>query len=209
MCAHFIMIPKEELERIIADIHNDLKTEQRAQPAAAYPGTHPGTYPAAWPKSKVPVVVPQASRLEIKTMQWGYPVSWQKAVVYNTRMETALAPKPSIWSDSVRNRRCLVPSLGFYEPHMTDSHPSPRTGKPVKDQYRFRLPDSDIVWMAGVFEDEHFSIMTTAPNQWMAKIHPRMPVVLLPDELDVWLHGAYATLADRTQIRLESIKEAS
>jgi putative SOS response-associated peptidase YedK len=62
--------------------------------------------------------------------------------------------------------------------------------------------------MAGVYEDGHFSVMTTAPNRWMREIHPRMPVVLRPGELDVWLRGDYPALADRQQVRLETIKVA-
>ena len=200
MCATLIIIPQEELERIIADIQNNLKAEQQADVMTSYK--------EAYPKAKLPVVVPEENKLEVRIMQWGYPVSWQKEVIFNTKMETALAPKKSMWSDSIQNRRCIVPSFGFYEPHMKDTHPSSKTGKPVKDKYFFHMPGSDIVWMAGVFEDEHFSIMTTAPNHWVEKIHRRMPVVLRPEEIDIWLHGAYAALTDREQIQLESCKVA-
>ena len=200
MCAQLIIIPQEELERIIADIQNNLKAEQCADVTASYQ--------EAYPKAKVPVVVPDMSRLEVRVMQWGFPVSWQKEVLFNTKMETALAPKKSMWSDSIQKRRCLVPSFGFYEPHKKDTHPSPKTGKPVKDKYFFRMPGSDIVWMAGVFENEYFSIMTTVPNSWVEKIHSRMPVVMRPDEIDIWLYGEYAELSDREQVKLESYKVA-
>ena len=200
MCAHFIMIPKDELERIIADIQIRLNTERHSNVTESYQG--------AFPKSNVSIVVPDMGGLEIREMQWGYPASWQKEVVFNIKMETALAPKQNMWSESIQNRRCLVPSFGFYEMHMKDTHLSPKTGKPIKDKYYFKMPDSDIVWMAGVFEDEHFSVMTTAPNQWVEKIHPRMPVVLRPDDIDVWLYGEYATMTDRSRIQLESHKAA-
>ena len=200
MCAHMILIPQDELERIIADIKNNLKAEQADIMAA---------YKDVYPRAKVPVVVSSKDQLEVQVMQWGYAVAWQKDVVYNTKMETALGSKSNMWSDSIRNRRCLVPSFGFFEPHSKDTHPSPKTGKPIKDQYYFQIPSMDVAWMAGVFEDEHFSVMTTAPNQWMEKIHPRMPVVLHPDELDLWLHGDYPSLAGREKIRLNSSKVAA
>jgi putative SOS response-associated peptidase YedK len=198
MCAHFIIIPKDELERIVADVMLNLQAEKHGNIAASYQ--------EAFPKSSLPILVPGLEQLEIREMQWGYPVTWQKDVVFNTKIETALSPKRSMWTDSIIHRRCLVPSFGFYEPHMKDTHPSPKTGKPVKDKYFFRLPDNDVLWMAGVFEGEYFSVMTTAPNQWMETIHPRMPVVLRPDELGVWLHGEYTALADRNRIQLESCK---
>ncbi len=196
MCAHFIFIPQDELESIIADLQNTLKAKQ---PDVA------ASYPHAYPKSEVPILVPNSGRMEIQSMRWGYSVTWQKDVLFNAKMETALGPKASMWDESVQRRRCVVPSLGFYEPHKTNKHPSPKTGKPISDQYYFIIPDSDIVWMAGVYEDASFSIMTTTPNAWMRDIHPRMPVVLRADELDVWLNGDYHTLADRREVRLDSV----
>jgi putative SOS response-associated peptidase YedK len=194
MCAQVVFIPQDELERIIADVENSIKAEQ---------GINAGAYQSAFPKSKIPVAVPNMGRLEVQVMQWGYPVPWQKEVVFNTKMETALAPKQNMWSDSIRRRRCLVPTFGFYEPHRKDTHLSPKTGKPVKDKYCFSLPGSDVVWLAGVYEDEHFSVMTTTPNQWVETIHNRMPVVLRPSELGIWLYGEYASLADREKVQLE------
>ena len=57
--------------------------------------------------------------------------------------------------------------------------------------------------------DEHFSVMTTTPNQWMERIHPRMPVVLRPDEAEIWLLGDYDRLGEREKIQLESSKMAA
>lgn len=160
-----------------------------------------------YPKAEVPVIVPNGSRLEAATMKWGYERSWSKAPLFNTRADTATGKKGNMWEDSLEHRRCIIPSYGFYEPHKSDTHPSPKTGKPIKDQYFFRLPDADILMMAGVYEDGHFSIMTTEPNRWMRDIHPRMPVVLRPEELDTWLFGNYGKLFDRSDIELLAQKE--
>ena len=35
-----------------------------------------------------------------------------------------------------------------------------------------------------------FTIVTTTPNQWRARIHDRMPVMLQDDEVDGWLDPA-------------------
>jgi SOS response associated peptidase (SRAP) len=32
-----------------------------------------------------------------------------------------------------------------------------------------------------------FAVVTTAPSQWMARIHNRMPVILQDDQIDTWL----------------------
>ena len=201
MCGRFILIPKGELERIIDDVKNNLEKQKHANVMA----------PAQdiYPKADVPIIVPNANRLEIAVMKWGYEREWSKPpVLFNTRADTALrAPvngRPNMWEDSLKLRRCIVPSYGFYEPHKTDTHPSPKTGKPIKDQYYFHLPNMSIVMMAGIYEDGHFSIITTEPNPWMKSVHSRMPVILLPDELDKWLYGDYASLFDCSNIELVS-----
>jgi putative SOS response-associated peptidase YedK len=32
-----------------------------------------------------------------------------------------------------------------------------------------------------------FTIVTTDPNQWMARIHDRMPAILQDDQIETWL----------------------
>ena len=200
MCAHFIMIPKEELEQLIAVIQGNL--------AARTPVDVAALYPHAYPRAEVPVIQMHFGQLEINPMTWGYPVAWQKDVLFNTKMETALGMQKNMWSESIQHRRCIVPSLGFFEPHRKDTHASAKTGKPIKDQYLFQFPDSGVVWMAAIFEESNFSIMTTAPNPWVKNIHPRMPVVLRRDELGTWLHGDFASLAERNSVALDSRKVA-
>ena len=113
-----------------------------------------------------------------------------------------------MWDESIKHRRCIIPSFGFFEPHKTDTHLSPKTGKPIKDLYFFQNPDSDVVWMAGIYEDDYFSIMTTSPNKWIKSIHRRMPVVLRTEELETWFNGDYSTLIDRDKIELINHKVA-
>jgi len=208
MCAHFIVIPQDELNRMITDIRNAIAAQKQ--------GSIMSSYEHAYPKSQVPVLVDNNDsngNLTVTQKTWGYPVvparvSWQKEVLFNTKIETALGNKPSMWDDSINNRRCIVPTFGFFEPHMTDTHLSPRTGKLVKDNYFFHCPDSDAVWMAGVFEDDFFSVMTTNPNKWIKPIHRRMPLILRPYELSVWLRGDYSTLSNREDIELVANKVA-
>ena len=32
-----------------------------------------------------------------------------------------------------------------------------------------------------------FTVVTTSPSRWMARIHNRMPVILQDDQIDAWL----------------------
>jgi len=166
------------------------------------PGLH------AFPKSEVPVIVPDAeARLTTEVMTWGYKVSWSKQVVFNTRFDTATRPGRNMWAESLAERRCVVPTYGFYEPHKSETFINPRSNKINKQQYFFTSPSSAILFIAGVFEGDQFSLMTTEPSATMFPIHNRMPVVLEPSELDTWLFGEYLTLENRSAVELIATKQ--
>ena len=42
-----------------------------------------------------------------------------------------------------------------------------------------------------------FTIVTTAPSQWMGRIHNRMPVILQDHQMDTWLDP---TVSDPPQL---------
>ncbi len=58
--------------------------------------------------------------------------------------------------------------------------------------------------LAGIAQEGRFSIVTTAPNRWVAPVHNRMPLVLGPGESRVWLEGDFGALADRGTVELEA-----
>jgi putative SOS response-associated peptidase YedK len=61
--------------------------------------------------------------------------------------------------------------------------------------------DGKLLFMAGLFNYWRpansqgrpmltFTIVTTAPSRWMARIHSRMPVILQDDQVETWLDPA-------------------
>ena len=66
----------------------------------------------------------------------------------------------------------------------------------AKQPYAFELSNGNLFALAGVWDawkDGHghwlqsFAIVTTEANEMMARIHPRMPVILHPSAYDRWL----------------------
>lgn len=140
--------------------------------------------------------------------QWGLVPSWagdEFEGLINARAGT-LAEKPS-FRDAYEHRRCLVPADGFYEWPTVDGT---GTTRPVRitraDGEPFAMagiherwkPDttqaglSDFAGSAGAPGDhdvavETFAVVTTEPNEFVAPLHDRMPVVLAPDEEETWL----------------------
>jgi len=91
-----------------------------------------------------------------------------------------------------RHRRALIPADGFYEWRRLD----PASGREWKQPWLFRRRDRAPFWLGGLWdrwvgadggELETAVILTTAPNDLMARVHDRMPVVI-PDGLEqAWL----------------------
>lgn len=166
----------------------------------------------ARPGSQVPLFVPDgAGGFRVATLEWGFPLDGGPHAVFNTRIESALEQlcrgRRGMWSKAIAEGRCLVPVRAFYESHATEKAISEKTGKPVRRQYRFRMPGARAFLLAAVQQDGRFSIVTTEPNASVAPVHDRMPLVLGPGESNAWLGPDFARLEDRGALRLASASE--
>jgi len=126
----------------------------------------------------------------LSNMRWGLIPSWAKDIsgsgqTVNARSETVTSKLS--FSDAVRYRRCLIPADGFYE--------WKRTGK-LRQPYMFEVGKGDLFAFAGLWDQwtnpkgeiiESCTILTTTPNQLLADVHDRMPVIVTPDKYDLWL----------------------
>jgi putative SOS response-associated peptidase YedK len=124
-------------------------------------------------------------------LRWGLVPHWAQDPsvgnrMINARAETA-AERPA-FRDAMKRRRCLVPADGFYE------WKAPTTGK-RKQPHLIRMKDDRPFAFAGLWECwghgadrvESFTILTTSPNELVAPIHDRMPVIVAPGDYDRWL----------------------
>ncbi len=141
------------------------------------------------PTMAAPVVrVADVGRV-VELMRWGLIPHWSREpstpyATFNARSEDA-AGKAS-YRGPMRYRRCLVPVDGFYEWRKTDG------GRGVKQPYLVQLTDERPFALAGLWdvwgeELQSFTVLTTRANEAMATIHPRMPVVIRPDDYGRWL----------------------
>jgi len=142
------------------------------------------------PTEAIPVVNMER---ELTRMQWGFVPSWAKerpkgAPLINARAE-GIETKPT-FRKPLRFQRCIIPATGFYEWQAPVGG-----GKKVK--YLFTRTDGDFLALAGLFDtwktpegDELTScvIITTTPNEEVAPVHNRMPVILTEDDEAAWLN---------------------
>jgi putative SOS response-associated peptidase YedK len=136
-------------------------------------------------------VVANDGRSQLDYFVWGLIPAWAKDPAIGSRMINAraetLAEKPS-FRNAFRRRRCLVLADGFYEWRKNPSGSKTpiyiqlSTGQPFAFAGLWELwnaPDGSQVYST--------TIITTEPNELMAPIHNRMPVILPPDGYAQWL----------------------
>lgn len=150
-------------------------------------------------------------RLVTVKLAWGFALEGKRGAVYNTRTKTTLEQlrlgRRGMWANAIAQGRCPVPVRAFYESHAAETVLSEKTGKPVRRQYRFRIPHAGAFLLAGVQQAGQLSIVTTAPNASVAPVHDRIPLVLGPGESGIWLRFDFARLADRSAIQLTAEPE--
>jgi len=124
-------------------------------------------------------------------MKWGFIPSYAQSPKegykhMNTRSESI--EKTAVFKDAFYNRRCLVLADSFYEWHKTS---------PSKTPYRIQIKDQPLMPMAGLWSRYRSktgeilytcSVVTTRSNDLMKQIHHRMPAILKPDTVGIWLN---------------------
>lgn len=154
------------------------------------------------PMSYVPVIRRDldTKQLELFPCMWGLvpgwwnkPLSEKKFSTFNARSESV--HEAASFRGAFRHKRCLIPASGFYEW-------SGENGSKVP--FAIGLRNRRWFCFAGLWdctlidgsELHSFTILTTTPNDMMAGIHTRMPVIVQPEDYMRWIDGDYQKLDD-------------
>ncbi|RZK33422.1 MAG: SOS response-associated peptidase [Hymenobacter sp.] len=158
---------------------------------AAEPTAPAPNYNAA-PSQVLPIIT-NAAPGQIQLVSWGLVPSWSRDPAggpkpINARAET-LAEKSS-FRQLLARRRCLVLADSFYE--WQDASGKTKTPHRIllKDEQPFAFAGLWDEWVDKASGEVHptFTIITTDPNELMAKLHNRMPVILPgPEAEHAWL----------------------
>ena len=138
------------------------------------------------------VILNEDGRRVARWHHWGLIPHWAKdqAIGYRTIQARgeSVALKPAFRA-AFRQRRCLVPATGFYEWKALERGKQP---------YLIRLKSGALFAFAGLWESwtgpegelRSFTIITTEPNELMARIHERMPAIIPRGNHARWLDPA-------------------
>ncbi len=150
-----------------------------------------------YPTNQAPILTLEQEEISPTISAWGFPKFNEKGVIINARSESAFEKKT--FRDSLLNRRCIIPSTGFYE---WDSE---------KRKFLFRMEGTKVLYMAGLYsrygEELRFVILTTEANASMKEIHTRMPLVIPKQEIATWIKENSATGELLTRVPPQLVKE--
>lgn len=143
------------------------------------------------PTHHIVSIINDGTKNRMGYLKWGLIPSWAKddkmaSKMINARSET-VDEKPS-FKKSFYQRRCIIPIDSFYE--------WKRDGK-VRTPMRIKMKDDSLFAVAGLWDTwkapsgeaiHTCTILTTEPNELMADIHDRMPVILPKEKRSIWLN---------------------
>lgn len=142
------------------------------------------------PGQDVLSVISDGEKYRIGYLKWRFVPAFAKDEkssfkMINAKLET-LSERVS-YKKSFQSKRCVILADGFYEWEK---------GTSGKQPMHIKLSSKKIFPMAGLWstyirEDgsklHSCTIITTEANKLLGKIHDRMPVILNPDNLSLWL----------------------
>ncbi|MAD91177.1 MAG: DUF159 family protein [Gammaproteobacteria bacterium] len=179
MCGRFVFYSSNKKIEEKFGIRSSLKSEPRYN-------ISPTQYVAA-------IREENNKKREVATLRWGLIPSWSKNIaignhMFNARAETILE-KPSFRS-AFMNRRCIVLADGFYEWHKSGNKRIP---------YFISLVSSEPFALAAIWEKwtdvktgetiQTTSVLTMASNDFMLRLHHRMPIIIESNAIGDWLTG--------------------
>lgn len=190
MCGRFVLINSSDLRIRFRALVQDGPDPQRG-----FDPVLPGDvrlvprYNIA-PTQQVVTVTNTDGQRRLEWMRWGMIPYWARAGSLPRNTINARADglaSSGLWKTPLRRSRCLIPADGFYE------WMGPKEAR--RPQFIHRR-DRSLFAFAGLFDywkDDSgrtvrsCSIVTTPPNEMMARIHDRMPAMLSSEAESLWL----------------------
>jgi putative SOS response-associated peptidase YedK len=197
MCGRYALIDGKKVLVSFTALNKAKHTEQVFRELPRY---------NASPTQQLPAFAIRHDELIVEPMQWWLIPHWSKDgkpefSSFNAKAETLDQSK--LFAPYFKGSRCLIPADAFYEWQRVAATQEVRGGqKKVEEKHPMcvRMNNDAPFLFAGLFsiwkdaegnERPTFTIITTEPNELMAPIHHRMPVVLPEQYIEQWLDRSY------------------
>ena len=135
----------------------------------------------AHPYQDLPVIKKYTNGNTLELLKWGIVPSWSKQKDFkpliNARLET-IDEKIS-FKKHIKLHRCVVVADGFYEWKREDKKKTP---------FYFLRDDKKMMFIAGIFENSQFCLITEQATENINEIHHRQPVILNEKDINNYLN---------------------
>ena len=135
----------------------------------------------AHPYQKLPVIKMYKNGNTLENLKWGIVPSWSKKKDFkpliNARLET-IDEKIS-FKKLIKLQRCVAIADGFYEWKREEK---------IKTPYYFLRDDKKNMYIAGIYENDEFCLITENASENVNIIHHRQPVILNESDVNRYLN---------------------
>ena len=135
----------------------------------------------AHPYQELPVIKKYTNGNALENLKWGLVPSWSKKKEFkpliNARLET-IDEKVS-FKKLIQLTRCVAVADGFYEWKREEKNKIP---------YYFLREDKKIIYIAGIYENDQFCLVTEEASKNILEIHRRQPVILNEKDVNRYLN---------------------
>ena len=135
----------------------------------------------AHPYQKLPVIKKYKNGNTLENLKWGIIPSWAKnkdfKALINARLET-IDEKIS-FKKLIKLYRCVAVADGFYEWKREEKNKIP---------YYFLREDKKTIYIAGIYENNEFCLITHQASKNVNEIHNRQPLILNENDVNRYLN---------------------
>ena len=135
----------------------------------------------AHPYQDLPVIKKYTNGNTLENLKWGIVPSWSKKKEFkpliNARLET-IDEKIS-FKKLIKLTRCVAVADGFYEWKREDKNKIP---------HYFLREDKKIMYIAAIYENNQFCLITEEATENVVDVHKRQPVILNENDVNRYLN---------------------
>jgi len=135
----------------------------------------------AHPYQNLPVIKKYINGNTLENLKWGMVPSWSKKKEFkpliNARLET-IDEKVS-FKKLIKLTRCIAVADGFYEWKREEKYKVP---------YYFLREDKKIMYIAAIYENNEFCLITEQATNNVNEIHHRQPVIINENDINRYLN---------------------
>ena len=135
----------------------------------------------AHPYQNLPVIKAYTNGNTLENLKWGMVPIWAKKkefkALINARLET-INEKIS-FKKLIKVKRCIAIMDGFYEWKRADNYKIP---------FYFQNQNKDMMFVAAIYDNNEFCLITEEADIKVKKIHHRQPVILKREDIKNYLN---------------------